>query len=670
MILWQGCFWSVSTSMMDNTRSVNSRMSVQPLLTGQQYPVIFEQTGHMAFSSAYIHVLIPLNLSQVTEALATAHANILETTRHAYNINEYYYGAQAEQAKAVEHVFNPFNSSEPSLSPLGRLQNLQSTFGQLCEILPSSRGFKLDKALFEAHHTLRPLSGSRSKRAIFLASLIARAVGTFWGFLGRKAIHALLFNVISGELAPNVLLNTGIADAGKQILTNFPSFLEKIKSSMARVKRTHRYPSAADVYPVVNEVVADLELKVAKYINVIQQLHNHRLAVDWLSREDLASMHNAIVEYAQANSLSPLTSAYTDYFQIETSYVREGNDITIILHVPCAAGPEMLSLLRYIPAPIPFKQHRRASPSIAETLQRSNKSGAVYNETFQEALFIHTDEQYIAIGTNGGYKTLTEQELSTCLHKNRVYICDKPNFVRTKLANTCIGSLYDKDETGVKRHCKFERKPFMETVFQVGPNNFVVFSPEQFTARFSCRTGSSTANVAYANRIILDSGCSLELQNHLLHSTNHFTLHDDTEISTWDWDPLTAPAASLTDFTHVVEEVNEIRSSEWFKERIDDHFQKDFLPDHSPLEKIIIMMASIVSMIVAGVITYLMKFVKSWLEVKYKQWLTTVAENHANRQDHVPLVPTPAPPPRQDQRQAHFHRADSRVNLEMPRTQL
>ena len=209
----------------------------------------------------------------------------------------------------------------------------------------------------------------------------------------------------------------------------------------------------------------------------------------------------------------------------------------------------------------------------------------------------------------------------------------------TKLANTCIGSLYDKDETGVKRHCKFERKPFMETVFQVGPNNFVVFSPEQFTARFSCRTGSSTANVAYANRIILDSGCSLELQNHLLHSTNHFTLHDDTEISTWDWDPLTAPAASLTDFTHVVEEVNEIRSSEWFKERIDDHFQKDFLPDHSPLEKIIIMMASIVSMIVAGVITYLMKFVKSWLEVKYREWLTTVAENHATRQ---PPGPCPA----------------------------
>lgn len=119
------------------------------------------------------------------------------------------------------------------------------------------------------------------------------------------------------------------------------------------------------MYPLYAEAVNVIEHQVNKVVNVVQQLHNHRLAIDWLSEKEVDAIHHSIKKFARTNNITPLTDAWSDYFQLETSYIRDGFDVTAIIHVPCAAGNELLTLLKFVPAPIPLPKHNRFFKSIS-----------------------------------------------------------------------------------------------------------------------------------------------------------------------------------------------------------------------------------------------------------------------------------------------------------------
>jgi len=168
-------------------------------------------------------------------------------------------------------------------------------------------------------------------------------------------------------------------------------------------------------------------------------------------------------------------------------------------------------------------------------------------ESYQEALFIKPDAEFIAIGAENQYKLLTVSDLSTCIHKNKVYLCDKPNYLRTKLSNSCVGAIYEKNKQAARRHCEYEKRPFVETVHQIETSTFILFSPERYTARFSCHASSATADITEVNRVYVAPGCHLQVRDHILFSSNHFAMHGNTEIYNWDFNPMSAPLARLAD---------------------------------------------------------------------------------------------------------------------------
>jgi hypothetical protein len=110
-----------------------------------------------------------------------------------------------------------------------------------------------------------------------------------------------------------------------------------------------------------------------------------------------------------------------------------------------------------------------------------------------------------------------------------------------------VGALYEKNKEAALRHCHYEKRPFVEAVFQIETSTFIVFSPIKFTARFSCRRNSYTADITEANRIFVAPDCKLPLNDHVLQSSNHYTMAGDTEITNWEFDPLQAPVGRLVD---------------------------------------------------------------------------------------------------------------------------
>ena len=78
-----------------------------------------------------------------------------------------------------------------------------------------------------------------------------------------------------------------------------------------------------------------LEEKIDTVTSAIKSLHDRKLAIDYLSNDQMVKLYNSINETAKADRFTLLPKLVSDLFQIEISYLRQNNDIVIILHVPC-----------------------------------------------------------------------------------------------------------------------------------------------------------------------------------------------------------------------------------------------------------------------------------------------------------------------------------------------
>jgi hypothetical protein len=528
-------FISLTSSHSIDFRQRSPPSSVTPLSTKGVYPVIFEDAGKLALSNAFLHILIPLNLTQIRfdiEKIRHIICEAIKADHKLYTPNSYY----DTLIKINE------DQSPASNNFMTRLNEVHKLFSETVGLLPDSRQVTLDEKLFIENPSLMPLAPLRRKRNLaLLLPFLKEAVGTFWGLFGKPALSALMSSVASGQRPNNVLLAVN-TNGMKRITQVVDKVATTIQGSQALMTKNREFYQS---YPMYSEAISTLERQISKVVNVIQQLNNHRLSVDWLSGREIEAIHHAIETFAKANDITPLTSTYADYFQIETSYVRDGYDVTAILHVPCAGGKELLSILRFVPAPIPLPVHERSFRTISATFQSLTQYPIT--ENFTEALYIKPEADLIAIGSSTAYKTLSLSDLDACIKKNSIYVCDKPNFLRTKLSNSCVGALYEKNKEATLRHCHYEKRPFTEAVFQIESSSFIVYSPVRFTARFSCKRNSYTADITEANRIYVANECTLPLLDHVLQSSNHYTMTGETEITNWEFDPLLAPVGRLID---------------------------------------------------------------------------------------------------------------------------
>jgi hypothetical protein len=81
-----------------------------------------------------------------------------------------------------------------------------------------------------------------------------------------------------------------------------------------------------------------------------------------LTNEQMAILHQAVQEKAQEDGYNALATNILDYYQLETTYVRNNDkDIIIILHVPGTKEIELQTIYRsltfLIPIPILPKAH-------------------------------------------------------------------------------------------------------------------------------------------------------------------------------------------------------------------------------------------------------------------------------------------------------------------------
>jgi hypothetical protein len=111
-----------------------------------------------------------------------------------------------------------------------------------------------------------------------------------------------------------------------------------------------------------------LKHRIEIAVHTIQQAQHQRLAVDFLSAEQLNILFLKLVQQAEQNGCQLLVPHRSDLFQLETSYFFDGADVHLLLHVPMVPKDSLLRLFKLHPFPLPLSGPRVLVPAVREDI--------------------------------------------------------------------------------------------------------------------------------------------------------------------------------------------------------------------------------------------------------------------------------------------------------------
>ena len=307
------------------------------------------------------------------------------------------------------------------------------------------------------------------------------------------------------------------------------------------------------------------ESRLRRATSAVQQLQHRRLSIDLLDTLQMTEMHKAVAEVAIARGYVLMPERLSDYFQLEASYLRQGEDILIMLHVPCINRDQMLTIYKYIPFPYPLPTTiDQDNITIAEMLSKRVGEFNIVKQNVRseleiDSLIIVPEAEMIAVGRNDRYKILTEGDLDNCIKRNRVYLCERNQVLHTNLANSCLGSIYNRNEEGVRNNCKLERKKLRETVYQLSATDHLLFTPIPYNTRIECKNGSHfPLYLAQTTQLHVPEDCSVKLKSHEIQSDYNIRISPEPLHIPWQWDPLSLPADLLLDAAVIDRKINTV----------------------------------------------------------------------------------------------------------------
>jgi hypothetical protein len=196
----------------------------------------------------------------------------------------------------------------------------------------------------------------------------------------------------------------------------------------------------------------------------------------------------------------------SNLFQLETSYVHNGQDVHLIIHIPMAPADSILRLFQLHPFPLPFTESHFLMPDPANQILA------------------------ISSGVNRLSVEMSVANLMSCHRINSAYLCERHGIMRRELNSTCLGSLYVQDFPGAMTLCEMQMVERIETVLQLQDNWYLVYSPSAFTSYIICLNNSNLEVFVKTgpNRIYISLSCRMRLKDHVLISD--FSLRLDSII--------------------------------------------------------------------------------------------------------------------------------------------
>jgi hypothetical protein len=265
-------------------------------------------------------------------------------------------------------------------------------------------------------------------------------------------------------------------------------------------------------YFALDHARVQLYFHMQKLTRALQAAHLRRLSVDLLDGKQLRHIFDTTARKAQALQYQLMIHHPSDLFQIETSYMHDGRDVKLLLHVPMVPAESVLRLFQLLPFPLPFTDSHFLMPDPANQILA------------------------LSSGVDRLSVEMSVANLLSCHRINSAYLCERHGVLRRQLNTTCLGSLYIQDFNGAMTLCEMRIVEHTETVLQMQDNWYLVYSPIAFTGYVICLNNSNSEVFIKTgpNRIFVSPSCRMRLKHHVLISD--FSLRLDSVIKHYEWD--------------------------------------------------------------------------------------------------------------------------------------
>jgi hypothetical protein len=470
------------------------------LTPAQTHHVVFEEIGEMAGALSYIHVVVPINISGLLQSVnnfrakvAVLKANYVDHKKFANRLD--YFGGWS----ATNHTKHALVLFRQQLSGLMDLMmtdadNLQSNIISLRNSLPQV-----------AETPPGPLQASdlREKRNAAL-TILSGVFGTLMGWFTHRRLNNLRDQI--GEVRDQQHRFLRIQQITLARLDDLETVLREVVLEMERSENTWVN------YFALDHARVQLYFHTQKLTRALQAAHLRRLSVDLLDGKQLRHIFDTTSRKAQALQYQLMIRHPSDLFQIETSYMHDGRDVKLLLHVPMAPAESILRLFQLLPFPLPFTDSHFLMPDPANQILA------------------------LSSGVDRLSVEMSVANLLSCHRINSAYLCERHGVLRRQLNTTCLGSLYIQDFNGAMTLCEMRIVEHTETVLQMQDNWYLVYSPIPFTGYVICLNNSNSEVFIKTgpNRIFVSPSCRMRLKHHVLISD--FSLRLDSVIKHYEWD--------------------------------------------------------------------------------------------------------------------------------------
>ncbi len=159
-------------------------------------------------------------------------------------------------------------------------------------------------------------------------------------------------------------------------------------------------------YFALDHARLQLNFHLQKLTRALQAAHLRRLYVNLLDGKQLRHIFDTAARKAKTHHYQLMLCHPSNLFQIEMSYVHNGHDVNLILHVPMAPADSILRLFQLHPFPLPFTESHFLMPDPANQI-----------------LAISTGVDRLSV-------EMSVANLMSCHRINSAYLCERHGIMR------------------------------------------------------------------------------------------------------------------------------------------------------------------------------------------------------------------------------------------------
>jgi hypothetical protein len=229
-------------------------------------------------------------------------------------------------------------------------------------------------------------------------TIIGGVIGTLMGWFTQRQLNNLRDWIDEVEDQQHRLL---------QVQTVQLQRLEEVETAIKQLYHDLKNSHATWIsYSSLDYARDQLRTNLQKLTRALQAAHHRCLSINLLPSDTLKKLFDAAARKARSHHHQLLLRHPSDLLQIETSYVHDGYEVHLILHIPMAPSDSLLRLFQLRPFPLPF------------------------SDTYM--LMPNPERQILAISANADRLSikLSAVHLLGCHRVNQVYLCERSGVLK------------------------------------------------------------------------------------------------------------------------------------------------------------------------------------------------------------------------------------------------